>query len=322
MHRDRADTSHFLPTAPDPEYTQPTTRYVSVRGIPSHIHAADAGALRVQPAHWPLAVMLTLTQLAVGLLATAPLIVLSLSERSAPLPSGLWDHVNSLLIAAGSLPLSRLVTYYVANSSLHAAQLAGLALLFAGLGSSTLHLGQPLRAWRFFLGLRTSWLSREILIFSAFAPLALASLLLPACLALRLALVATGVLGIACSAMIYIDTRRCFWAASPTCIRFFGTALVAALATVDPVAAALVLLAKLGCESTQAHGSSVPARLQRGPLRPLFTARFLLGVTAAALLAGGPLWPALALFAAGELAERLLFFRAVDAPKMPGNPSP
>jgi hypothetical protein len=32
-------------------------------------------------------------------------------------------------------------------------------------------------------------------------------------------------------------------------------------------------------------------------------------------------WPALALSLVGELAERYLFFRAVDAPKMPGMPA-
>ncbi len=34
-----------------------------------------------------------------------------------------------------------------------------------------------------------------------------------------------------------------------------------------------------------------------------------------------PAWPALALTLLGEFTERYLFFRAVDAPKMPGLPS-
>ncbi|UCC25639.1 MAG: dimethyl sulfoxide reductase anchor subunit [Gemmatimonadales bacterium] len=41
---------------------------------------------------------------------------------------------------------------------------AGLAVT-----ASTLHLGRPERAWRAMLGWRTSWLSREILLFGAFA---------------------------------------------------------------------------------------------------------------------------------------------------------
>lgn len=50
--------------------------------------------------------------------------------------------------------------------------LGGLALL-----ASTLHLGQPLRAWRAVLNLRTSWLSREILSVGAFLGLAAAATL-------------------------------------------------------------------------------------------------------------------------------------------------
>ena len=38
-------------------------------------------------------------------------------------------------------------------------------------------------------------------------------------------------------------------------------------------------------------------------------------------LVAAPLWLALLPLLAGELAERTLFFRAVDAPKMPGVPT-
>ena len=46
----------------------------------------------------------------------------------------------------------------------------GTAIFNAGMLAAVFHLGQPLKAWRFFLGLKTSWLSREILAFSLFAP--------------------------------------------------------------------------------------------------------------------------------------------------------
>jgi len=46
---------------------------------------------------------------------------------------------------------------------------------------------------------------------------------------------------------------------------------------------------------------------------------FLVAVGAAPLAAA---WPALGFSLLGELAERYLFFRAVDAPKMPGQPDP
>ena len=293
----------FLSAAPAPAYTRPTTAYLSKRGIPSNATAADAHTLYVQPAHAPLAVMLTLTQLAVGLLATAPLT----AEPTLVFPLSL----NTL---------RSFVTYYVTNVSSHIFQLTGLALLFAGLGASVLHLGQPTRAWRFFLGLRTSWLSREILVFSAFAPLALTPLLWPNSALLRAAVAAIGFIGVICSAMIYIDTRRRFWAPLFTSVRFVGTAVIAALIPIHALAAAAILLIKLGFELRQTLGPGVSARIQRGPLRSLLNTRFLLAASSVtALLANLPI-AAFALFAVGEIAERILFFKAVDLPKMPGHP--
>ncbi|HLP09723.1 MAG TPA: DmsC/YnfH family molybdoenzyme membrane anchor subunit [Opitutaceae bacterium] len=328
-----SDLTHFLPAAPDPSYTKPTTHYVSARGLPPHVRAADAGALHVQPAHWPLVVMLVLTQLAVGLASTAPLLPLP-APSAAPLADipgapaaaphlirAALDAVNHWLTSTGTLSLPELLTYYVTVPRDHAEQLCALALLFAGLGASVLHLGRPLRAWRFFLGLRTSWLSREILAFNLLVPLACATLLWPASLPLRLAVASASAGAVFSSAMIYIDTRRRFWRAPSTALRLFGNAIVAALALALPAAAALALGIKLLAEAAQTRGSGLTARLQRGPLRTTLLVRFVLGVAAVATFLAAPGWGAFALFAAGELAERILFFRSVDAPKMPGNPA-
>jgi DMSO reductase anchor subunit len=106
-----------------------------------------------------------------------------------------------------------------------------------------------LGAWRFFLGLRTSWMSREILVFGLFAGLAsatLAALWLPSVpvpvgweslhpliakveawtpwLAALTAM--TGLAGVFTSVMIYVDTRRPFWGFALTTPKFFGTALL------------------------------------------------------------------------------------------------
>jgi DMSO reductase anchor subunit len=59
----------------------------------------------------------------------------------------------ALLQASAPLPLSR--EFAVAPL------VVGMLLLAAGLGSSFMHLGQPLRAWRAFSQWRSSWLSRE-----------------------------------------------------------------------------------------------------------------------------------------------------------------
>jgi hypothetical protein len=124
----------MLPGAFPSDYTQPTTRYFSDRPIPPDALPADAGAHRLESAHFPLVVMLVLTQLAAGLFAFLPFLVSLLSP----------------------------------HAMLALASCAFLAL-HAGLAASVLHLGRPLGAWRFFLGLRTSWMSREILAFGAFS---------------------------------------------------------------------------------------------------------------------------------------------------------
>ncbi|TMA36274.1 MAG: molybdopterin oxidoreductase [Deltaproteobacteria bacterium] len=194
---------------PDSAHTRPTTRYVSRKPI-GPLQAANRDRLHPAHAHDPLAVMLVLMQLSVGTLAFAAL--------------------------AGALG--------VASAFARSAALALAAVCaMTGLGAATLHLGRPLYAFRAVLGWRTSWMSREILVFGAYVPLValgaaassialvpgvsaplvdLAETLLPA---LRGAALAFGVAGTVCSIMIYVDTRRRAWALSRTAPTFAGTAL-------------------------------------------------------------------------------------------------
>ena len=90
-----------------------------------------------------------------------------------------------------------------------------LALVSAGLASSTFHLGRPERAWRALSQWRSSWLSREgVLALLGYAPAlalaaaiawpeALSSLRAPAGLATALLAAAT----VACTAMIYASLK-------------------------------------------------------------------------------------------------------------------
>src|SRR4051794_40731114 len=203
----------LLPGAFESSYTKPTTIYTSAREIPLNTRPADIYRLRLEHPHWPLIWMLLLSQLAAGLsivlgLATA------LPQFSAIAPS---------------------------------LGLAAFAALQAGLLVSVFHLGRPLKAWRFFLGLRTSWMSREILVFSIFAAASAAAAF--ACALHSPALYATvsklapfslshlrdfapllactsagsAVAGIFCSAMIYVDTRRPAWSGAASFPKFFGT---------------------------------------------------------------------------------------------------
>ncbi len=69
---------------------------------------------------------------------------------------------------------------------------AFLAAAVASMGLSSLHLGQKRRAWRAMLNLRRSWLSREIVFYSAFVGLATLHLLLPELRGLAVAAAAAG----------------------------------------------------------------------------------------------------------------------------------
>jgi hypothetical protein len=148
--------------------------------------------------------------------------------------------------------------------------------------------------------------------------------------------------------MIYVDTRREFWRFASTAPRFFGSALVLALASAlatpgAPHAVGFVLVAatllkfafELGAldplNAANDHTPLTPAlktaRLLAGPLRREFILRLVCGglggvllplVIATGAAPAAAAWPALGLVILGELAERYLFFRAVVAPKMPG----
>jgi Fe-S-cluster-containing dehydrogenase component/DMSO reductase anchor subunit len=296
------ETHHSL--LGDVSITLPTTRYTG-RILPESAVAADHRALIPQHAHWPLVLMLTLTQAGLGLLLT-------------PAAPAAITYVGSLLF-------------------------------FAGMAASVFHLGQPLKAWRFFLGLKTSWLSREILAFSLFAPLPFLLCVLPLLpdfpfksLASHVTALATpplGLLAVFTSVMIYHDTRRSLWRFPLSATRFFGTvaalamlgnfiahpspsaawlfALVSASKTLPELAFLRRALTRNPAESPDLHS----ARLQLGPLRNTLKRRLALAFLAIPAALVSP-WLALPILLLAEVHERLLFFQSVRAPKMPGNFGP
>jgi DMSO reductase anchor subunit len=175
----------FLPDSPNPAITLPTTHYVTTRALPADLKAADAHDVQPSKAHLPLTILLVLSQLGVGLAFMGALA---------------GGHSRASAITA-------LVTTLVA--------------VVAG----TLHLGQPLKAWRSFLGWRKSWFSRELIAFGVFLAALAAHVALLNPLSSMIAAV-TGLIAVACSAMIYVDTRRPFWNAPMTFGKFFGTTLL------------------------------------------------------------------------------------------------
>jgi formate dehydrogenase iron-sulfur subunit len=337
----------FLPGAPEPGYTLPTTVYKSSRALPRNLLPADYYAARPQHAHWPLILMLVFTQASVGAV------------------------VADQLLSSGSA---------IASTEDLVRRAAAFLLGVVGLGASIFHLGRPRYAYRAWVGLRTSWLSREILAFGLFAGAAslyaaapffpsLGFSLSPAADA-RLGLIVgiTGATGVFCSALIYAGTRRPFWHWTLTLPKFFLTgaivgtpaALLIAMAAaaltggdarqvfqrIGPPACQITLAAAAAKLLLEASiftflGSRLFTPMKRtasllvGDLGLVTFQRFFTGVV------GGIGFPLLLLSSAGsdglffalvtaaavvtstagELLERYLFFTAVVAPKMPGVPT-
>lgn len=284
---------------PESDITLPTTRYAG-RRLPATAYAVDRDALVAQHSHWPLVLMLVLTQSGLG-----------------------------VLLATCLQPAAEVAFSFV-----------GVTLFMAGMVSAVFHLGQPLKAWRFFLGLRTSWLSREILAFSVLLPLPLLWIgfnFIPdfplkdsLFTAVRLLMPSLALVAVFTSVMIYHDTKRTLWRIDRTSFRFFGTLLLMGVIVLNqPWIFSILMTAKLAWEysflrlrtqkswSPDGHSS----RLMAGPLRSACMLRGAVALCAVGASFISP-WPAIFLLLGAELLERLIFFRAVSAPKMPGNFGP
>lgn len=256
------------------------------------------------------------------------------ADRAALVPQHAhWPLVFMLVLTQAGVGM-------LATSSSPSSTLIGALLFYLGMAASVLHLGQPLKAWRFFLGLKTSWLSREILAFSLFAPIPFVLCVLPflpdfpfkslVTSLTQSSVISLGLLAIFTSVMIYHDTHRELWKFPRTALRFYGTAAAFAALGHSPLFAVIVLL-KLSAELLFLRHAKVTtwsadqhsARLQLGPLRRIFIARDVCALLAISAAMFHP-FAALSLLLAAEFLERQLFFQSVQAPKMPGgfgNPS-
>ena len=226
----------FLPGAPAAEHTLPSTVYKTSKAMPANMLPADFYHTNPEHSHPPLVVMLTLTQLSVGAFSLT-----FIAER--------FFH-RSL-----GGPLAQTAV--------------ACTIALVALGASVFHVGRPWLAWRVFLGLRTSWLSREAIAFGIFAKLALVYGALRSTRILSLlradhfarsvaptvqaAAAFVGVLGVLFSVMVYVATRRAHWSGVQVGIKFFGTTLllgtaavvlvhVAAVQALDSVARSLLTL--------------------------------------------------------------------------------
>lgn len=344
------ESGRFLPGAPAPNHTLPSTYYKTERALPRNMWPGDYHLPRPQPAHMPLCIMLVFTQMSLGLLL---------------IQSVLGNHPD----------------YQTETTAWKANVVAVFLTGLVGIGVSVLHLGRPLLAFRSFLGLRTSWMSREIILFGAFilnagilAFLAMApkeKQMLPWATCFQTLTVIFGVLGVFCSAMIYHDTPRPHWTLARTGRKFLLTTLglgicgimfsrvlilpyqadqtsrdilnfpgnillpamlaVGLLKMVDDTVFLFHLLDKRNTPFKKS------VHLLLGPLLQTFAARLVLGLLGGVAIpliltldSGNPrshgainhlsLFLTLSFFSflGGELLERKLFFQAVVPPKMPG----
>ncbi len=281
-----------------------TTRVTLPPDMPADVDRVDRQRSRLEQPHWPLVFMLTLTQMSVGAIC------------------GLW------LLSLAKVP------------SMGLAVALTLGTAFVSLLASTLHLGRPVHAYRATKAWRRSWLSREVLSLGLFANIAavfggMLLLHLPGAGVVGAAAAVLGVLGVYCSARIYIVPARPAWNSIFTVLEFFCTALTLgpllvraagvhhystfAVAAASGGAAQLVVqIEKLFwlARSTDGSENRVSASLLIYRLRDAYLLRMAL------LLIGGIVLPlssddgrllglALLLALAGEIMGRWLFFVTV-----------
>lgn len=254
----------------------------------------------------------------------APLVVFTLAGQAA---AGAYAILAGLQLVAAAPP-----------ALLDLRTLLALALVvLLGMAASLLHLGAPHGAYRALRGLRTSWLSREVL----------AALLFAGCLAVQAGVtlwgarpIAAGLVGLTalaglaliyCMARAYMLRTVAAWDTPAVLFSFLATAavlgslgaLVLAAGAREHGRALLCLLAlaaaadialglwRLRRAPSAKYGAIRPPARPRAGLAALHAGLLIVGTVWAgwALVAGRSLLPALALALAAEVAGRAQFYR-------------
>jgi DMSO reductase iron-sulfur subunit len=282
----RADHSAAnAPGMPSAEHTISTTRITLPETAMPGFERADHYRLRREDPHWPLVIMLVLTQLSAGAFLYLSLLPEAGRQRGA---------------------------------------LAALVVACVSLGASTLHLGRPIHAWRALKMWRRSWLSREVLLFSLFAAAATLSAAIPAVSPLTAIFGFAGVTASAFIYLVparpawnhrwtLLDFYLTGLLLGPLSLAPMGigmpAAAVAAAGGAQLLNQLLKLIALAGSDEFELRASG---RLLTGELRNFLVARIAL------LLVGGIVLPllhapsaAFVLSLAGEILSRYLFFVSV-----------
>ncbi len=190
------------PGLPPADITLSTTRVQRAADMPADTAAVSDYRVVPEDPHWPLVGLTLLTQLSLG-------VVLS-------------TVATQLVGSAG-------------DGTLAGGALAGFMAGAVALAASLLHLGRPMHALKALRNLRTSWLSREVALFSAFATASFAYAAawrwsgggsMPAWGdVLGVAAVVLGVAGVYASGRLYLVPARPVWNSARTLVAFFATGL-------------------------------------------------------------------------------------------------
>lgn len=326
----RSDTvAELAPATPPSALTTPSTRYRTQNRDLQGLQAADADRRHPEHAHPALVLMLVMTQWSVGILSLE-LLLLTSSRSSAilTLASGIFALFG---LAAATLHLGRPLLAYRAVLGWRRSWLSREAIAFGVYGPLVVLLGAA---------------HLNIIASPARSPLYVATIT---------AAVVSGWIGVYCSAQIYQFTKRRYWQGHRSWFRFSSSAVIAAGSTAPLilpihfdapqlpklliasivgliVASSLKLLHEFYlCLAGDTELDRATRHLLWKPLRRLTQLRLLLATS------GGLIIPAAILIAqptpstsfvgfligamlslAGELCERVLFFRAVAAWRMPG----
>ena len=282
------------PGMPSTDDSLSTTRVTMPNIAIPELARVDVSRIQPEHAHLSLVFLLVLTQLSAGAFATFTLLELMgvrLSQFAALLP---------------------------------------LAVAMIALAAAPMHLGRPIHAYRAIKNWKRSWLSREILGLSVFAGAATAYagalfLNLPFTQLLSLGALGAGLIGVLCSAKIYMVKARPSWNSNYTLADFYLTAallgprLVLATGASDAQAVYIFAIAGSILQAVNhmmrdhwlftgaSYELSSSAQLLRGPLLNPSYGRYLLWILALAALRFSPV-ASFAFALTAELLSRWLFF--------------
>lgn len=191
------------PGLPPSSITLSTTRLSMPADLPDDLVAANDHRVELEDPHWPLVILTLLTQLSLGAMASTVFLEF--------VGAGVSGVAGGDGFAGGAV----------------GAFLAGALAMSA----SFFHLGRPAYAFKALRNVRTSWMSREVVLFGAFATTSLVyagawslDRGLPT-VPLGVLAVVVGLVGVYASGRLYLVPARPVWKSQRTMVSFFATAL-------------------------------------------------------------------------------------------------